>query len=58
MFDITHQLRFFSTDIDETKEISLYLDIDVDLIDMAILSTEEVQSIEEVNDCTKCRQKQ
>ena len=35
-------------------EISLYLDIDVDLIDMAILSTEEVQSIEEVNDCTKC----
>ena len=26
LFDITHQLRFFATDIDETKEVSLYLE--------------------------------
>ena len=31
-------------------ELSLYLDMDVEMIDMAILSTEEVQSIDEVNE--------
>ncbi len=31
-------------------ELSLYLDIDIEMIDMAILSTEEVQSIDEINE--------
>ena len=34
-------------------EMSLYLEVDEDMIDMAILSTSEVESIDNVYDCTK-----